>query len=328
MNPARCLLAAVLVSAFAAAAAAADGPALCVYLPREVRVDGETLALGAITVVQARDAALARQASAVAMGRAPWSKESLVLDRPTILGRLTASGVARDDVRFTGAEKVVVMRREEIVESDAIVAAAEAFLAKTRPPAAGNRWRALRAPDAVAVPAGSAPSLEARAAARGAEREGEAEVEVAAVAAGRTLAVAAVAFRMAYRHRSLVARSEIAAGAVVTPENTEIRTATGDAPEPPDWASPYGARAVRAIPAGAIVRPGLVRAAGAEVLVRRNSSVVMRITGECFQITAHGQALEDGRRGDVIKVRNTDSKRVVVAKVADDGTVEPVFGER
>ncbi|MBE3134630.1 MAG: hypothetical protein IMZ55_14260, partial [Acidobacteria bacterium] len=188
MNPARCLLAAILVSALAVAAAAADGPALCVHLPREVSVDGETLALGAITVVQAQNAALARKASAVAMGRAPWSKENLVLDRPTILGRLTASGVAHDDVRFTGAEKVVVTRREEIVESGAIVAAAEAFLAKTRPPAAGNRWRAVRAPADVAVPSGSATSLEAQAVARGAEREGEAEVEVAAVAAGRTLA--------------------------------------------------------------------------------------------------------------------------------------------
>ena len=72
----------------------------------------------------------------------------------------------------------------------------------------------------------------------------------------------------------------------------------------------------------------MVRPAKGEVLVRRNKSVVMRIAGNCFQVTALGQALEDGREGDLIRVRNADSKRVVVAKVTDDGTVQPVFGER
>ena len=63
-------------------------------------------------------------------------------------------------------------------------------------------------------------------------------------------------------------------------------------------------------------------------VVRRNDSVVMRITGNLFQITALGQALENGGEGDLIKVRNVDSKRVVVARVIHDGTVEPVCGER
>lgn len=157
---------------------------------------------------------------------------------------------------------------------------------------------------------------------------GQAKVEVAAVAGGRRLAVSSIVFRMAYRSRHLVAKRDISPGGVITPENTDIRTATAEDPETADWAAAYGQRAVRMIPVGAVVRPGLVRPVKAACLVRRNESVVMKISGAGFQITALGQALEDGRQGDLIRVRNVDSKRVVVAKVTDDGTVQPVFGER
>jgi flagella basal body P-ring formation protein FlgA len=40
-----------------------------------------------------------------------------------------------------------------------------------------------------------------------------------------------------------------------------------------------------------------------------------------------GKAMEDGKAGDMIKVRNIDSQRVVLARVAADGTVEPLLNE-
>jgi flagella basal body P-ring formation protein FlgA len=36
-----------------------------------------------------------------------------------------------------------------------------------------------------------------------------------------------------------------------------------------------------------------------------------------------GIAMQDGRAGDYIKVRNTDSQRIILAKIKEDGTVEP-----
>jgi flagella basal body P-ring formation protein FlgA len=63
----------------------------------------------------------------------------------------------------------------------------------------------------------------------------------------------------------------------------------------------------------------------AGVAVRRGETVVMRLRGPGFLLTGLGQALEDGRPGGFIKVRNVDSSRVITAKVAADGSVEPVF---
>jgi len=51
----------------------------------------------------------------------------------------------------------------------------------------------------------------------------------------------------------------------------------------------------------------------------------MRIAGPTFVITSQGSAMQDGRTGDYIKVRNIDSKKIVTAKVMFDGTVEPVY---
>ena len=42
-------------------------------------------------------------------------------------------------------------------------------------------------------------------------------------------------------------------------------------------------------------------------------------------VTAVGMALQEGRTGECVKVRNTDSSRVIVCKVNADGTVEPVL---
>ena len=95
----------------------------------------------------------------------------------------------------------------------------------------------------------------------------------------------------------------------------------------PDWTAPFGMIVTRHLSAGTIIPHGLIRPARPAVIVRRNQTVVMRIQGFGFTISAIGQALENGRRGDVIKVRNVDTKRVITARGGFDGTVRPLCEE-
>jgi flagella basal body P-ring formation protein FlgA len=60
-------------------------------------------------------------------------------------------------------------------------------------------------------------------------------------------------------------------------------------------------------------------------VIQRNQTVRLRVQGAGFLITGVGQALQEGRVGEYIKVRNVDSKRVVTGRVAFDGAVEPVI---
>lgn len=63
-----------------------------------------------------------------------------------------------------------------------------------------------------------------------------------------------------------------------------------------------------------LVQPQLVRRGGNVQIVARNGPVEVR---------APGEALEAGRLGDVVRVRNTSTGRVIRARVVDSALVEP-----
>lgn len=57
------------------------------------------------------------------------------------------------------------------------------------------------------------------------------------------------------------------------------------------------------------------------VLIKKNALVQMRYSSPGMEITATGQALEEGGKGSMISVRNLASKKLVRAQVADGQTV-------
>jgi len=69
----------------------------------------------------------------------------------------------------------------------------------------------------------------------------------------------------------------------------------------------------------------MVNAAQSPVVIRRNETVVIRIERPGLVVSAVGTVLQEGRTGELVKVRNADSSRVIMCKVNADGTVEPVL---
>jgi flagella basal body P-ring formation protein FlgA len=324
MKALRWILAAAAVLLAASAAAADDAlPRLRVHLPRTVTVEADAIRLGMISVVRAEDEALERLATDLPMGRSPWDREELVIDRPTVLGRLASQGLKGDCVELTGADRVVITRRHAAVGAEDLVRAAKAFLEEQSPAPKGCAWRLLREPEALAVPAGGKTDLVPRRLPRAVD--GEACIEVAAAVEGRQIGAVQLVFRLGHPHYRLVAVADVPVGSPVRPDNTEMQTVLKDQPQPGTWAPPYGQVALRPIRAGEAVDPNLVRPSQPKLLVRRNDNVVMRITGELFQVTDIGQAQENGYQGELIRVRNVGSGRIIIARVMADGSVEPAF---
>ena len=317
------MLSLVVLAALAGAAQAE--PTLQVHLPRAIQVDGDALSLGMITVIRAAGETMTQEVSAIPMGRAPLPREEITLDRATILGRLASHGISASQVQMSGADKVVVGRKDTVIAAEEILKAAETLLAKTRPSPAGARWRVCRAPKDMVVPAGGQVSLEARPADR--KVTGEAEIEVAALVGGRLAGTRTDVFRLTYEQCEAVAAVDIPAGAVLTPENVTVRTTTSDQTPPANWTPPFGQVAVQPLRAGAVIRPAQARTPQPATNVRRSSTVLMRIKGSGYALTALGQALDDGCPGQCIRVRNVDSSRIVMAKVNADGSVEPLVEE-
>lgn len=72
------------------------------------------------------------------------------------------------------------------------------------------------------------------------------------------------------------------------------------------------------IAAGSVVTPHMVEAPR---LVRRGEQVTIVARSAGIEIQATGTALADGAQGDLIKVRNSSSRKIVEAVVTDPGVV-------
>lgn len=124
----------------------------------------------------------------------------------------------------------------------------------------------------------------------------------------------------------VVASSDIRASTAIAPEYVEIerRAVTSIADVTSDIDAIVGKSSRRALRRGQTVNPRLliepiVFARGARVdIVARNRGV---------QVTVAGEALEPGRRGQIVRVRNQANGNVIRARVIDSQTVEPVSAD-
>jgi len=316
-------LGAVTSAATLAADDAPDEMRLQVHLPREVTVEGNQLSLEQISVIRG-SAPLVAKAGQVLLGRFSAPGQKVVLDRPTILSRLASCGIASDQVRMTGADAVTVRRQQQVIEVEDFVETGRQFLGQLGSSRSVCEIIPVTKPkDMVLSEQPQEVQLKPQLV-RGSAR-GHVTVRVQVVADGRDVGTRDVSFRLKYRAHRIVAGEQIAEGTVLTPENVTIEAVVSDQPEPSEWKPPYGLVATRTVAAGAEIRESMLTVAQTSVLVRRNETVLIRIERPGILVTAMGTSLQDGRMGELVKVRNADSSRVILCRIMPDGSVEPAL---
>jgi flagella basal body P-ring formation protein FlgA len=300
-------------------------PTLRIYLPREVRVESRAVTLGDIAVVRGETGAV-EKAGEIGLGRFSMPRQELVISRAMILGRLTASGFVVGDIEITGAEKVVVSQRRQIIRADRITEEAESFLKKNCPDNSVCRYEAIGRVDDFVLP-DDAKKVELQASLAGGGRKDRMKVNVAVITEDRIEGICEVEFRPSYYCRKAVALRDIRQGEIISKDNVKITQDVSREAESSDWQVPYGLAAKRPIAANSLVTPGMVGPVQREVLVKRNSHVMVIYDRPGLSVTAVGKAMEDGREGDYIKVRMQikDTPRLIYAKVKENGTLEPLM---
>jgi flagella basal body P-ring formation protein FlgA len=83
-----------------------------------------------------------------------------------------------------------------------------------------------------------------------------------------------------------------------------------------------GQAAKRRIRAGQTITPALLEQA---IAIKRGQPVKIVANNEGIEASTSGEALSDGQPGDVIRVRNTRSGKVIDAKVLKEGVVTSTF---
>jgi flagella basal body P-ring formation protein FlgA len=296
---------------------------LQIHLPREVTVQGSLLTLGQIGVIRGEPSQAATIAQ-IGLGRLSTPGQRAVLDRPTILSRLASHGISADQVRLTGAETVAVRRFHRTISSDEFIEVGRTFLRQHPPGPMIHETIATIKPKDLVLSADVA-DLQVSARFLRSQSRGLVAVQIVVTADGKEIGTRDLTFRLKYQSRRAVTAREVDEGAVLTPEDVKIETVVSDRPEPAGWRPPYGLVVVRKVPENTELRVDMLSAAQMPIAIRRNESVVIRLERPGLTVTAVGTALQEGRIGEYVKVRNTDSTRVIVCKVNADGTVEPML---
>jgi len=296
---------------------------LQVHLPREITVRDSFLYLGQVAVVRG-SGTLISQARELGMGRFSTPGQRVVLDRATILSRLASLGVPTEKVRFTGAEAVTVRRQQEIVETQDFIDQAEEFIRQHTSGFTVREIIALSRPKSLVL-GGQSQDVQLKPQFVRSPSSGLVTVQVQVLVDGKNIGTRTIPFRLKYECRQAVAVADIAEGAALTPNNIRIETRVSDRPEPAGWKPPYGLLATHALVANTEIRDDMIGTIQSSIVVRRNETVMIRLERPGFSVTAVGTALQEAHAGETLKVRNDDSRRVIVCKVNVDGTVEPML---
>ncbi|MCY2931657.1 MAG: flagellar basal body P-ring formation chaperone FlgA [Planctomycetota bacterium] len=314
-----------IATALAAAWTAPAMGGVRIHLPREIAVSPATLTLGALSVIACDDPEARKALEALPLGPAPGAGEVITVTRALIVSRLASAGLNAADLKITGAAEIAVRLNERLFSPDELLEAAQLLL-KSLPPTASGLWQADKKPAPLAAPGGADVQLQARLLAPPA---GESvTVRLVATAGKDELARTDVTFRRGHTVRQAVAIKDIPAGVPLTADVIGVEDAPAPRAGATAWLPSPTAVARVAIAKGAVIQPTHVEpAAKGELLVKRGQSVIMRINGDGFSITALAEAMQEGRAGDTIKVLNTDSKRVVIGKIMPDGSIQPKSDE-
>jgi flagella basal body P-ring formation protein FlgA len=293
-----------------------------VYLPREITIKNNSPSLGQVSIIRGKES-LVTKAGKITLGRISAPGQEIIIDRPTLLSRLACNGIPAAEVTLTGAEKVTVKQQHQTIKADEFVDIASSFLGKNLPESSIRKWEPIQTPkDLIAAGMCKEISLHPRMVN---STTGRAKVRVSAFANGKQIGAREVAFRLKYNCRRAVTLVDIPKGVAFSPENVRIEEALSNQPELINWKAPYGLVAKRRIPANTAIVHNMVTTAKPKVLLKRNKTVILQIKKAGLLVTAIGKTMQKGSAGEYIKVRNIDSQRIIVAKVNEDGTVEPVF---
>jgi flagella basal body P-ring formation protein FlgA len=299
-------------------------PQLVVSLHAESTVRGPEIRLGDIADIQGKNVNLSERLRTISVARAPLPGLTRTLDVSYLKARLRMAQVDLALLVLDVPPVVsVTTASHQIAGSELVTAVREAILT-ARPEDAGRlSVHATGAPPmAVVVPAGN---LELRVRTRPpAELNGTVSATVDAWVDGVLARSVGVPVRIALLSEVLVATRSISRAQPVAAEDVRIEAREVSAGQEPlrELGAVLGRQSTRAIAPGEIILASWI---DNPPLVRRGDIVLLTAEGRGVRALARGEAREDGRAGQVIRVRSLTSNREVYGQVEGERAVRVPF---
>jgi len=279
---------------------------------------------GAIVRGAADAGEVVKAASKAQLGKFAVAGQKIVLTRGTILSSLAGDGIDASKVNFTGAKQVAVRQRCRLITAEQFAEQALEFLRQRVSDNIVLDANSLRSCKPLVLGADFENLSIVPALVRSSLRN-RAVVRLIVRVQGREMGQRELSIEYKYRVRSAVTTRAVERGELITAENAKIVMVLSDEPEPASWRAPFGLESKRTLPEGCEIRKGMVGMLAPEVVIKRNQRVLIKMENEHLVVSASGKALEEGSAGKLIKILNTASQRIIIARVKEDGSVEPVF---
>lgn len=313
-----CLVALLLLTAPAAAAG------ITVTINTESTVVGPQMTLGELAVISGDDKDRVKVLGAARLGNAPSPGHRMVLSGDILMTRLGGTGLDFSDVSWQVPPTIIVVTAAQTVSGEQLAAAADEGLRRQLGPGEAGTVSAslVGSPADVLVPLGR---VDLKADMPGGIRFNVPTTVVVAVSVdGRPVTNVSLRYNVKAYQQVVVAARNIAARETITAENVRLeRREVGKiSGYLTDMGKLLGQTARQPITAGT---PLSEAAVDKPIAVKRGAGVtIVARTGEMV-VAASGRALQDGREGEIIRVQNLTSKRLLNARVVDANTVEVIF---
>ncbi len=305
-------------------AAPAWAAGITVAVNAEATVSGPHITLGELATITGDDRERVKALSALKLGAAPSPGHRIVLTGDTLGVRLAAAGGDYSEITWQVPPAVTVTSAAQTISGERLLAAATEAV------------QSLVGGDADSeisiVPVGTVPDVMAPLGRldikadipSGVRFNAPTAVVVAVSTDGRPFTTVSVRFNVKAYQQIVVAARNIAAREELTAENvrSERRDIGKISGYITDISKVLGLAVRRPLTAGTPLTEASV---DKPVVMKRGAAVTILVKAGDMVVAAGGQAMQEGREGELIRVQNVTSKRIVNARVVDANTVQVII---
>ncbi|MFN8388904.1 MAG: flagellar basal body P-ring formation chaperone FlgA [Bdellovibrionota bacterium] len=291
-----------------------------VIVPPQVVVKGDKIALGDLAQISAREKEfqpLVEQLKEIAVGEAPPPKGSMGIPGARLLELIRAHGIPPETIGYSLPQMVQVERAGRVITNEELLAEVQTKLSHDTQ--LEIQVREVLQENAQIIPLG-APEFEI-------ERLGEPSagkiplrvmVQIDKKPVARFMATAVVDD---WREVPVLNKT-LERGMLITPQDVEL-VRLNLFKQPPDVADQLDevvGRTVKSrMPAGNTLRKSMI---DIPPLVTQGKKLTLVYSYGALRATASGLSMDDGLKGDVIRVKNDSSKKIVRAKIISEDQAE------
>ncbi len=301
-------------------AAAAPASQVLIRMPEKASVVGPEVRLGEIAEIITPDKGLSERLLRLAVGRAAPAGQTLSLAQSVLKIALYREGYDLKTIEFSGAQTTDVLTASQSYQESELLDGAKAFVAGQLKEDPGNVEVALSSTDkALTLPAGEVtasflPSFSGT-------YQGLTLLTAKLSVDGREVRDLPVRLSINVMRPAVVTKVAVQAGEKFSEDNVALER------WPENKTPPNAMRDVAGVlgrTAGVFLAPHTVVALNAiydPPVIHHGSEVNGTIEEGNVELQVTVRAIDDGKMGDVIRVENTDSHKLLKAKVLDEKTV-------